>query len=67
MFFVRNSDLYYTHYIVTVYCTCMICNFLQHGHTPIHLASRYGCFKVVEKLISSGAHVNVVNKVSVNY
>jgi len=45
----------------------MICYFLQYGDTPIHLASRYGHVELVEKLISSGADVNVVNKVSVNY
>ena len=44
----------------------MICYFLQYGDTPIHLASRDGCIQVVEKLISSGADVNVVDKVSVN-
>ena len=41
--------------------------FLQDIDTPIHLASRGGHVEVVEKLISSGADVNVVNKVSVNY
>jgi len=45
----------------------MICYFLQGGDTPIHVASRCGYVEVVEKLISSGADVNVVNKVSVNY
>ena len=45
----------------------MICYFLQDGDTPIHLALRYGHVEVVEKLISSGANVNVVDKVSVNY
>ena len=44
----------------------MICHFLQNGNTPIHLASRYGHVQVVEKLLSSGADVNVVDKVSVN-
>ena len=44
----------------------MICYFLQDGDTPIHLASSGGHVEVVEKLISSGADVNVVNKVSVN-
>ena len=44
----------------------MICYFLQDGDTPIHLASSGGHVKVVEKLISSGADVNVVNKVSVD-
>ena len=43
----------------------MICYFLQDGDTPIHLALRYGHVEVVEKLISSGADVNVVDKVSV--
>ena len=53
-----------------VFCTCCdiaITYFLQDGYTPIHLASRYGHVRVVEKLISSGADVNVVDKVSVNY
>ena len=45
----------------------MICYFLQYGDTPIHLALRYGHVEVVEKLISSGANVNVVDKVSVMY
>ena len=45
----------------------MKCYFLQDGYRPIHLASRYGHVEVVEKLISSGADVNVVDKVSVNY
>jgi len=44
----------------------MICYFLQDGDTPIHLAL-HGHPKVVEKLISSGADVSVVGKVSVNY
>ena len=44
----------------------MICCFLQYGYTPIHLALRHGYVQVVEKLISSGANVNVVDKVSVN-
>ena len=44
-----------------------ICYFLQYGDTPIHLASMYGHVEVIEKLISSGADVNVVDKVSVNY
>ena len=44
----------------------MICYFLQYGDTPIHLALSGGHVEVVEKLISSGADVNVVNKVSVN-
>ena len=51
--------------IATLHYT--ICYFLQHGYTPIHLALRYGHVQVVEKLISSGADLNVVNKVSVNY
>jgi len=45
----------------------MICYFLQDGHTPIHFASRDGHVEVVEKLISSGANVNVVDEVSVIY
>ena len=40
---------------------------LQNGETPIHLASMHGYVQVIEKLISSGAYVNVVDKVSVNY
>jgi len=44
---------------------CVICYFLQIGHTPIHLASSGGHVEVVEKLISSGANVNVVDEVSV--
>jgi len=44
----------------------MICYFFQDGYTPIHLTSRYGHVEVVEKLISLGANVNVVNIVSVN-
>ena len=44
----------------------MICCFLQDGNTPIHLVLRYGQVELVEKLISSGADVNVVDKVSVN-
>ena len=43
----------------------MICYFLQYGDTPIHLASISGHVGVVEKLISSGANVHVVDKVSV--
>jgi len=39
--------------------------FLQNGYTPIHLASSDGHIQVVEKLISSGADVNVINKVSI--
>jgi len=45
----------------------MICYYLQDEDTPIHLASRRGHVEVVEKLISSEADVNVVNRVSVNY
>jgi len=45
----------------------MKCYILQYGDTPIHLASRRGHVQVVEKLISSGADVSVVDKVSVNY
>ena len=45
----------------------MIYYFLQFGYTPIHLALRGVHVEVVEKLISLGADVNVVNKVSVNY
>ena len=45
----------------------MICYFLQDGDTPIHLALRRGHVEVVEKLISSGANVNVVDQLSVNY
>ena len=44
----------------------MICYFLQYKDVPIHLASRGGHVEVVEKLLSSGADVNVVNEVSVN-
>ena len=44
----------------------MICYFLQKGCTPIHLASRDGHVQAVEKLISSRADVNAVDKVSVN-
>ena len=55
------------HTLVTLYFTCMICYYLQDGDTPIHLALSGGHVRVVEKLISSGADVNVVNKVSVNY
>ena len=44
-----------------------MCYFLQYGDTPIHLASRYGHVQMVEKLISLGADVNVVDEVSVNY
>ena len=44
----------------------MICYLLQYGDTPIHLALRDGHIQVVEKLISLGATVNIVNKVSVN-
>ena len=45
----------------------MICYSLQDGNIPIHLASRDGHVQVVEKLISSEADVNVVDKVNVNY
>ena len=45
----------------------MLCYFLQHEDTHIHLALRDGHVEVVEKLIRSGANVNVVDKVSVNY
>ena len=41
-------------------------NIFQYKNTPIHLASRYGHVQLVEKLISLGADVNAVNKVSVN-
>ena len=45
----------------------MMCYFLQDGYTPIHLALIHGHVEVVEKLISSGVDVSVVNEVSVNY
>jgi len=41
--------------------------FLQDSHTLIHLASCDGHVELIEKLISSGADVNVVDEVSVNY
>ena len=63
-FVATNSDFFNTHSIAMLYY--MICYFLQNVETPIHLASRYGHVQVVEKLISLGADVNVVNKVSVN-
>ena len=40
--------------------------FLQDSTTLIHLASSDGQVELVEKLISSGADVNVVCEVSVN-
>ena len=40
---------------------------LQNGETPIHLASMHGYVQVIEKLISSGAYVNVVDEANVNY
>jgi len=55
--------LFITNNIAIPYC--MICYFLQDGYTPIHLASRDGHVEVIDKLICSGADVNVVNKVSV--
>ena len=63
--------------VLTDMCTCIclvfvtnltemiIRYFLQNGYTPIHLASSDGHIQVVEKLISSGADVNVINKVSI--
>ena len=45
----------------------MICYYLQDGNAFTHLALRCGHVEVVEKLISSGADVNVVDEVSVNY
>ena len=59
----QNSDFSIAHSIA-ILC-CMKCYFLQDIDTPIHLASRYGHVEVVEKLISSRADVNVVDKVSV--
>ena len=52
-----------THTIAMPYF--MICDLLQDGDTPIHSALRRSHVEVVEKLISSGADVNVVDKVSV--
>ena len=49
------------------YYSTLLCYFLQYGGTPIYLASRYGHVQVVEKLISSGADVNVVDEVSVKH
>jgi len=34
---------------------------------PIHLALRYHYVQVVDKLLSSGADINVVDKVSINH
>ena len=48
----------------TLPCLLMLYTSLQDGYTPIHLASINGHVQVVEKLISSGADVNLVNKVS---
>ena len=57
-----------TKYIMPMYTLYyMICYFLQNGDTPIHLASIHGYVQVVKKLINSGAYVNVVDEVSVNY
>ena len=61
----KTRDSFIAHTTATLYY--MICYFLQDECTPIHLASRRGCVQVVEKLISLGANVNVVDKVSVNY
>jgi len=50
-----------------LYSDVVIPYFLQDGYTLIHLASSDGHVQVVEKLISLGADVNVVDEVSVNY
>jgi len=60
----QNSNPFITHTMAILYY--MMYYYLQYGYTPIHLASNDGHVQVVEKLISSGADVNVVNKVSVN-
>ena len=57
----------YVIYVTSYSMDYMKCYFLQDGNAPIHLASRYGHVQVVEKLISLGANVNVVDKVSVDY
>ena len=40
--------------------------FAQNEYTPIHLASKHDHVQVVEKLMSLGANVNAVTKVSVS-
>ena len=42
--------------------TCVL--ILQWGKTPLYVASEHGHVKVVELLITVGANVNIVTKVS---
>ena len=50
--------------------SCQNCDFIcfsvivQDGETPLYMASRSGHYKVVEVLLTAGADVNSVDKVS---
>ena len=63
----RNNEDHTLFIIECIEIMIISAYFLQNSYTLIHLASRDGHIQVVEKLISSGTDVNVVNKVSVNY
>ena len=39
-------------------------SYLQYGWTPLYVAALYGFDQVVEILVTAGADVNFVNKVS---
>ena len=43
---------------------CVVYDLIQDGDTALHIAARQGYTEVVERLLSSQAHVNVTNKVS---
>ena len=42
-------------------------SFLQNVHSPLHLAAKMGHTQLVETLIVSGANINSVAKVSLNF
>ena len=45
----------------------MLCVFLRHGQTPIHMAASNGHVQVVQYLHEKGANINCVTIVSIHW